>query len=48
MSRRVKPRLAIGLWASVSAYAAPVPEQKEIVFIDPAPIVREPLHPKCK
>lgn len=46
MSRIVKALLALGLVAGVAACAAPAPEQEEIIFIDPAPIVHEPVYNK--
>lgn len=41
MSRYIKSLLALGLVAGVAACAS-APEQEEIIFIDPAPIIEEP------
>ncbi len=46
MSRYIKALLALGLVAGVAACAAPAPEQEEIIFIEPAPIVAEPTYNK--
>ncbi len=46
MSRYIKSLLVLGLVAGVAACAAPAPEQEEIIFIEPAPIVEEPVYNK--
>ena len=46
MARFIKSLLALGLVAGVAACASPAPEQEEIIFIDPAPIVAEPVSQK--
>lgn len=45
MSTRVKALLAVVLVAGVSACASS-PEPEEIIIIDPAPIVEEPVYNK--
>ncbi|MCR9068449.1 MAG: hypothetical protein NXH79_06350 [Rhodobacteraceae bacterium] len=46
MSRYIKSLLVVGLVAGLAACAAPVPEQEEIIFVDPAPIHEEPVYNK--
>jgi len=46
MSRYIKSLLALGLVAGVAACGSPAPEQEEIIFIEPAPIVAEPVSQK--
>jgi len=46
MSRFVRAFLALGLVAGVAACAAPAAEEEEIIFIEPAPIVAEPVSQK--
>jgi len=46
MSRFIKPLLVLGLVAGVAACANTAPEQEEIIYIEPAPIVHEPVSNK--
>jgi hypothetical protein len=46
MSYCIRTLLALGLVAGVAACASPASEQEEIIFIDPAPIVEEPVSQK--
>jgi len=46
MSRITKTLLALGLVAGVAACGAPAAEEEEIIFIEPAPIVHEPVSEK--
>ncbi len=46
MSKAIKALLAACLLAGVAGCAAPAPEQEEIIFIEPAPIVQEPVYNK--
>ncbi len=45
MSNRIKALLALGLVVGISACAS-APEPEEIIIIDPAPIVEEPVYDK--
>jgi hypothetical protein len=45
MSYRIKALLALGLFVGVSACAS-VPEPEEIIIIEPAPIMVEPVYNK--
>ena len=45
MSNRIKAVLALGLVAGVAACAS-APEPEEIIIIEPAPIVAEPVYNK--
>ncbi|MBF9058526.1 hypothetical protein HKCCSP123_04960 [Rhodobacterales bacterium HKCCSP123] len=46
MSRTFHALLSLALVAGVAACAAPVPEQQEILFIEPAPITHDPVSNK--
>ena len=45
MSTSIKALLAVGLFASLAA-CAQAPEQEEIIIVEPAPIVQEPVYNK--
>ncbi|WJY21820.1 MULTISPECIES: hypothetical protein [Rhodobacterales] len=45
MSKSIKALLALGLLASVAA-CAQAPAQEEIIIVEPAPIVEEPVYNK--
>lgn len=45
MSTRIKALLALGTLAVVAA-CTPAPEQEEIIIVEPAPIVDEPVYNK--